>query len=324
MRKNEKRKDELVIYQNQSGAIEFRGDFQKETLWASQAQISKLFEIERSVVTKHIRNVFRDGELVKDSVCAKFAHTAPDGKNYEVEFYNLDLILSIGYRVNSRKATQFRIWATKTLRQHILAGYTINKKRIAKNYEVFLQAVEDVKKLLPAGNNLQASDALELVKMFASTWFSLQAYDKFGFPKKGSTKKQVKITALELAKALAHLKQDLINRHEASDLFGQEKSSQALTGIIGNVFQSFAGKNVYPSIEEKAAHLLYFIVKNHPFVDGNKRSGAFAFVWFLQKSKVLNLSSLSPVALTSLTLLVAESNPKDKERMIGLILLILK
>lgn len=317
-------KSEIIVYQNKSGAIEFKGDFKKETVWANQAQIGELFNIERSVITKHIGNIFKEKELDEISVCANFAHTAGDGKKYQVQYYNLDLILSVGYRVNSQKATVFRQWATKTLRQHILSGYTINKKRIAQNYETFLQAVEDVKKILPPDNKLAASDALELVKMFANTWFSLNAYDKAGFPKKGNTKKQVKITAIELSQALADLKITLINQKEASELFGQEKTKTALAGIVGNIFQSFGGKNLYPSVEEKAAHLLYFIVKNHPFVDGNKRSGAFAFVWFLKKSKVLDVSSLSPAALTALTLLVAESNPKDKERMIGLILLLLK
>ncbi len=320
-------KSEIIVYQNKSGAIEFKGDFQKETLWADLQQIANLFEIDKSGVSRHIQNIYKSQELSPKATVAKIATVQKEGDRQvkrSIEYYNLDLILSVGYRVNSQKATVFRQWATKTLRQHILSGYTINKKRLAKNYETFLQAVEDVKKILPQDNKLKAGDTLELVKMFASTWFSLNAYDKASFPKKGITKKQVQITAGELAEVLVSLKAELVKQKEASDLFGQEKSKDALAGIVGNVFQSFAGKSLYPSVEEKSAHLLYFMIKNHPFVDGNKRSAAFAFVWFLKKTQVLDISSLSPSALTALTLLVAESNPKDKERMIGLILLILK
>jgi len=207
------KKNEIVIYQTKSGAVEFKGDFKKETLWANQAQIADLFGMERSVVTKHILNIFKENELDKDSTCAKIAQVQKEGEREikrEVEYYNLDVILSVGYRVSSKQATQFRIWATKTLRQHILKGYTINKKQLVKNYDVFLKAVEDVKKLLPAGGQLKAEDTLELVKMFASTWFSLNAYDKELLPKTGATKKQVKITADNITEALLKLRENLL------------------------------------------------------------------------------------------------------------------
>ena len=141
--------NKLVVYQTKSGALELRGDLEKETVWATQAQIAEVFQIERSVITKHIRNIFKDKELDVNSVCAKFAHTANDGKSYEVQFYNLDIILSVGYRVNSKRATEFRQWATKTLREHITTGYTINRKRVAQNYDAFMKAVGDVQALLP-------------------------------------------------------------------------------------------------------------------------------------------------------------------------------
>ena len=233
------------------------------------------------------------------------------------------MILSVGYRVDSKQATLFRIWATKTLRQHLLEGYTINKKRVALNYERFLQAVGDLKTLLPKDNKIQTRDVLELVEAFAGTWFSLDAYDTQNFPKSGATKKEVTFTGDELSQALHELKQELLVRKQATDFFGQEKGEDAVHGIVGNVFQSFGKQDVYPTIEEKASHLLYFMVKNHPFVDGNKRSGAFAFVWFLRKAGLLQ-ASLTPEALTALTLLVAESNAKDKEKIIGLILLLLQ
>jgi len=240
-----------------------------------------------------------------------------------IDYYNLDVILSVGYRVDSIQATQFRIWATKTLKQHVLNGYTINKKRIAHNYAQFMRAVSNVKALLPAGDRLQAQDILELVNAFAHTWFSLDAYDTQRFPKNGATQKQVSVTAEELSQALASFKVELSAQHKATELFGQERSVGSIQGIVGNVFQSFGGKALYPTVEEKAAHILYFLVKNHPFIDGNKRSGAFSFIWFLRKAGVLR-ASLTPEALTVLTLLVAESPADEKEKMIGLILLLLQ
>ncbi|KKQ70648.1 MAG: death-on-curing family protein [Candidatus Peregrinibacteria bacterium GW2011_GWC2_39_14] len=316
------RKDKrIVIYQAKTGAIEFKEDVFAETIWATQAQIAQVFEIDQSVVSRHVKNIFKAKEVNVKSNMQKM-HIPNSDKL--VALYSLDVVLSIGYRANSGKAIQFRQWATKTLRSHIVEGYTINKKRINKNYKAFLKAVEQVKALLPSSNSVGASDALELIKMFAGTWFSLNAYDKENFPKTGATRKEFQFTAQELNNALRDLKAELTKIGEISGLFGIENKKQGIEGILGNVLQSFGGKDLYPTIEEKAAHLLYFIVKNHPLIDGNKRSGAFAFVWFLRKVGRLNIASMTPEALTVLTLLVAESNPKDKEKIIGLILLILK
>ncbi len=314
-------KKEIIIYQSKNGEIEFKGDIKKETLWASQSQIVELFGVDQSVVSRHVRNIFKDGEIDEKSNMQKM-HIAHSDK--PVIFYSLDVILSVGYRTNSRVAVEFRKWATKTLRQHIVTGYTINKKRITKNYDEFVRAIESVQKLLPKNGNVKAQDALELVKMFADTWLSLDAYDKASFPKKGTTKKQAKITAKELENAIATLKYDLQKKEEATELFAQEKQKDAISGIVGNVFQSLFGRDAYETLEEKSAHLLYFFVKNHPFTDGNKRSGAFAFVWFLNKAGILHKDKMSPQALTALTLLVAQSDPKDKDKMIGLILQLLK
>jgi prophage maintenance system killer protein/prophage antirepressor-like protein len=314
-------KKELIIYQGTNGEISFKGDFKKETIWATQAQIVSLFGVDQSVVSRHINNIFKDREIDGKSNMQKM-HIANSDK--PVILYSLDVVLAVGYRTNSSVAIQFRKWATKTLREHITKGFTINKKILSKNYDEFLQAVESVKKLLPIDSQFQSSDALELIKLFASTWFSLDAYDKSNLPKSGLTKKQVKITADELVTALAKLKNDLLKKKEASELFGQERQVNSIEGIVGNVFQAVFGKDVYSSTEEKAAHLLYFIVKNHPFVDGNKRSGAFAFVWFLNKAKLLNPAKITPQALTALTLLIAESKPQSKDQMIGLVILLLK
>ena len=269
--KNNQRK-ELVIYQAKSGKIEFRGDFKRDTIWGNLNEIAELFSRDKSVISRHINNIFKSGELELNSVVAKIATTAADGKTYQVDYYNLDMILSVGYRVDSKQATQFRKWATGILRQHLVDGYTINRKRIGQNYEKFLQAVADVKALLPAGNQVKTQDVLELINAFASTWFSLDAYDTDTFPKKGMSKKRVVFTANELLDGLAELKKELIVKNQATEIFGQERNKDAVQGVVGNILQSVFGKDVYPTAEEKAAHLLYFMVKNHPFVDGNSSS----------------------------------------------------
>ncbi len=315
------KKDEIIIYQGKTGAIEFNGDFKKENIWANQKQISQLFNINRTVVTKHVNKIIKDKEIDEKSNVQNM-HIANSDK--PVKFYSLDVILAVGYRTNSKTAIDFRKWATKTLKKHIVDGYTLNRKVIAQNYNNFLKSVEDVKKLLPKNSTLSTDDTLELIKFFAGTWFSLDAYDKSKFSKKGLTKKQVKITADDLNDAIIDLKKSLLLKKEATDIFATERVADSLKGIVGNIFQGFGGKDLYPTVEEKASHLLYFVVKNHPFIDGNKRSGAFAFVWFLNKAKILDRNQFTPEALTALTILVAESNPKDMEKIVGLILNLLR
>jgi len=314
-----------VIYQGKSGAIEFRGDFKRDTIWANLNQIAELFGVKKAAISKHLSNIYKEKELEEKATVSILETVQTEGKRSvrrNIEYYNLDAIISVGYRVNSKHATQFRIWATKVLKRHLIDGYTIDKKRIGQNYEKFMQAVADVKALLPSGNRVTTEDVLELINTFADTWFSLDAYDTDSFPKAGLTKKRVAFTANELSQALQELKQELVDKKQATDLFGRERSKNAVEGIVGNVFQTAFGKDVYPSAEKKSAHLLYFMIKNHPFTDGNKRSGAFAFVWFLRKAGMLR-ASLTPEALTVLTLLIAESNPKDKDKMVGLVLLLL-
>jgi prophage antirepressor-like protein len=319
--KNKSIKNDIVIYQAKSGAIELKGDFAKETIWATQAQLVDIFEIDQSVASRHISNIFNDGEISKESNMQKM-HNANSDK--PVILYSLDVILAVGYRANSARAIRFRKWATQVLRNHLINGYTINRSRIAKNYGKFLKAVEQIKQLLPESGNVSTDSALDLVSLFASTWISLEAYDTSVLPVAGATQKQVSLTAQNLESVLREFKHELMKRKQASELFGRERQADSFTSIVGNVFQSFGGRDVYPSAEEKAAHLLYFVVKDHPFTDGNKRNGAFVFIWILKKARLLNVGRLTPEALTSLTLLVAESDPKNKDRVIGLILLLLK
>lgn len=314
-----KHKNVLAVYQAKNGAIELREDTKHETVWATQAQIANIFEVERSVVTKHIRNILKDGELDEKSVCALFAQTALDGKTYQVINYNLDVILSVGYRTNSRRAIEFRQWANKILKKHITQGYTINHSVIKNNYQQFLEAVSNIKVLAGGTQSIDTDSVLELITAFADTWLSLDAYDKDKLKTEGVTKKSITLTVAQVESALSDFKQELIIKGEATDIFARERESKSLEGIIGNVMQSFAGEPLYKTLEGKAAHLLYFIIKNHPFVDGNKRSGAFVFIWFLKKTALLS-NKITPAVLTAITLFIAESEPKNKPRMISLVL----
>ncbi len=316
-----KRIEKSLIYQAKNGAIELRGDVSRETVWATQAQIAEMFGVERSVVTKHIRNILRDEEIEEKSNVQKM-HIAKSDK--PVAAYSLDIILGVGYRTNSRIAIGFRKWATKTLREHVERGYTLNRKRIAKNYDAFMKAVSDTQALLPEHVTLDPNIAAELIKEFASTWVSLDAYDKESLAAIGSTRKTVKLTGAELTEAIGELRLGLQRKGEATEHFAHERVRGSVEGIVGNVMQSFGGKQVYATIEERAAHLLYFMVKNHPFTDGNKRSGAFSFVWFLRKAGSKGRRNINPPALTALTLLIAESKPEKKEQMIALITQVLR
>lgn len=312
----------MVIYQTKSGAIELRGDAKKETLWATQAQIASSFNVDVRTVNEHIKNIFKSEELRETGTIRKFRIVQTEGNRQierEVNHYNLDMILSVGYRVNSKTATQFRQWATKTLREHITKGYTINKKQISKNYDAFMKSVGDIQALLPEHVVLDPKTVLELIKEFATTWVSLDAYDKDTLVLKGVTKKKVSLIGSDLEGALQSLRTELMKKGEATDMFASERAKGNIEGIVGNVMQSFGGKSVYPTVEEKAAHLLYFMVKNHPFTDGNKRSGAFAFVWFLRKAGARGAKNINPAALTALTLLIAESDAQKKEQMVALV-----
>lgn len=313
---------QTVIFQSKAGSLELKADIKQETIWITQQQVAELFGVQKAAVSKHVKNIFDSEELQAKATVSKMETVQQEGSRSvkrNVEYYNLDLVLSIGYRVNSKKATYFRQWATKTLKDHMLKGYTINRNRIQRNYDQFLKAVDDVKNLLPKDFLIDKDSVLELIALFADTWLSLDAYDKDVLVSQGTTKKKMTLTADKLNRALLELKINLVAKGEASDIFGIEREKDSIVGIIGNVMQSFADQELYPSIEEKAAHLLYFIIKNHPFVDGNKRSGAYAFVWFLCQAKILDVTRITPPALTAITLLIAESSPKDKDKMIGLV-----
>ena len=313
--------NDLAVFQAENGALELRWDGAKDTVWASLDQISDLFGRDKSVISRHIKNIFKEEELDRNSTVAKIATVQKEGKRNverQIEYFNLDLILSVGYRVNSKIATKFRQWATKLLNQHITQGYSINEELLKRNRLQFIKTLEDLKILSKNNEQLKATDVLTLIQSFSGTFLALDSYDKNAFPEYG-TKKEVKTSAKELSKDLQKLKQELISKGEATVLFAQEKKKGNLEGIFESVFQTVFGEDAYTTVEEKAAHLLYFVVKNHPFNDGNKRSGAFCFIWFLQKTSYPFQDKISPETLTVLTILIAESNPSDKEKMIGIV-----
>lgn len=321
MKKKLNTKNQVIVYQAKNGGIELKGDITNETIWATQDDIRNIFEISQSVISRHIKNIFKSEELGLSRNMQKM-HIPNSDKS--VTFYSLDVILAVGYRTNTKNAINFRRWANKIIKGYLTQGFVINRAMLAKNYDSFMKTIEDIKLVLPSESSMKNYEVLELVKLFANTWFSLDAFDKSELPETGATKKQVDITSNELNNAIKQLKSELIEKGQASELFANEKSENSLGSIVANVFQSFGGKDLYPSVELKAANLLYFIIKNHPFTDGNKRSAAFAFIWYLNKSKVLDRSKITPEALTALTILIAESKMNEKEKMIGIVLLLLK
>lgn len=315
-----------LIYQTETGSLEIKIDNQKETIWLNLNQISALFNKDKSVISRHLKNIFESGELNEEETVAFFATVQKEGKKTverNICYYNLDVVLSVGYRVNSKNATKFRQWATGVLHKYIVNGYTINENKIKENYNNFIDAIQNIKALLPE-EKISNNDVLELIQTYANTWFSLDAYDKDNLANNGNTKEYVELTSDDLLKSINELKKELIKKGEATELFATEREKNNIKNIFGNIMQSFGGIDLYPTVEEKASNLLYFMIKNHPFVDGNKRSAAYSFIWFLQQNNILNLNKITPETLTTLTLLIAESNPIDKNKIIKLILQLLK
>tara|TARA_B110000091_G_C13820600_1_gene480563 strand:+ start:655 stop:1635 length:981 start_codon:yes stop_codon:yes gene_type:complete len=313
-----------IIYQSETGALELKTDSKSETVWANQKDIANIFNIDRTVVNRHINNIFKDDELDEKQVCAIFAHTTKHGalkdktQTRSLKFYSLDIILAVGYRSSSSKAILFRKWATQTLKQHITQGYTINQSRVEHDPNLLVDVISKLQNT--AHSKVDNDDTLGLIQTFSYAWFSLQSYDQQNFPKT-ETSTDIVISTEEIYKDVAQLKQHLIEKGEATYFFAQEKTKNSLESIVKNVFQNVFGQELYPSVEEKAAHLLYFVVKNHPFNDGNKRTGAFAFVWLLKKLQYAH--KITPEALATLTILIAESSPTDKDKMVGMILILL-
>jgi len=323
---------EVVLYEAPDGQIRLDVRLEQDTVWLTQAQMAELFGRERSVITKHVGSVFRERELEAKSVSANFAHTAEDGKTYQVDHYNLDVVISVGYRVKSKRGTQFRIWATRTLKDHLLRGYTLNEKRLReKGLGEIEQAVGLLARTLTQHALVtdEGRAVLEVVQQYTRAWRLLLEYDEGRLPEKPTHPlKPTSDLSLETARgAIARLRESLASRGEATALFGQERSDQ-LHGILGAVEQTFGGEPLYPTVQARAAHLLYFVIKDHPFADGNKRSGTLLFLEYLRRNRMLTRPDGSPRladnAMVALALLVAASEPAQKDLMIRLILNLLE
>lgn len=317
---------DIEIYRTPDGQTAIEVNFDKDTVWLSQYQLSELFQTDRTSIVKHLQNIYTTRELDEPSTCAKIAQVRKEGNRHvkrEVMHYNLDAIISVGYRVNSKRGTQFRQWATQRLKDYLVKGYAINEKRLQEAEQRFTELKQAVNLLEKVAytKSLTGNEAQGLIKVLSDFTVALDILDRYDHQQlsivQTTTKEVFRITYSEARKAIEELK----GTFGGSSLFGKEKD-QSFRSSLTAIYQTFDGKDVYPSVEEKGAHLLYFVVKNHSFVDGNKRIAAFLFVWFLERNGLLYYQQQKVIddnALVALTLMVAESNPDDKNMMIKVI-----
>ena len=302
------------IFENQNVKLEV--NMKDETVWLTQAQMAELFGKDRKTITRHIQNIYEDGELEQNQVCLFFEHTASDGKIYNTQYYNLDMIISVGYRVKSKNGIIFRKWANKILKDYLIKGYAVNEKRL-EYLEKTVKLIDIASRNLEGLDEVGASDIIKVLQSYTKSLDLLDDYDHKSLTKPKGTKSDEKITYKNCIDIIKTLK-----FNEKSDIFAVEKD-KGLESIIGNIYQTFDGVDVYESIEEKAANFLYTCVKNHVFVDGNKRIAATLFIYFLQFYDILYVNKKAIIdnnTLASLTLLIAESNPKEKEIMVQLMM----
>ncbi len=315
----------VEIYKAVRGEVVFNVDASKNTIWASQAQIAKLFDVQQPAIARHLKHIFESGELNENSVYSKMEYTATDGKNYQVKMYNLDAIISVGYRVNSKKATDFRIWATKVLHHYVVDGVAVNEHRLKELDSKKLHEIEGalgIVKRLVAASDLSADEAggiLEVITKYSPSFKALQEFDEGHISFTKGKKRTIKLlNESDCADIITSLKKNV----KGDDLFGKPRGD-AFKSSLGAISQTYDDKDVYPSIAEKAANLLYLVIKDHPFYDGNKRIGALLFVIFLTINDYHltenGETKISDRALTALALLIAESNPSEKGLLTALI-----
>ncbi len=327
---------EIVIYRGPKGPVSLLAQIKQETILATLNQIADLFGVQKAAISKHIKNILSSGELSKKATVSILETVQNEGGRKilrSIEYYNLDMIIAVGYRVNSKQATAFRIWATETLRDYLLHGYVLNKQVLLESKRNTLKDLEKTVELIQSVvqrkylDQDEVSGVLQVIREYANSFVLLDTYDK-GELVNLSTKSNFKNFPFKEARlALDELKKELINKGQATELFAKDRKEN-LEGIVSAIHQSFGGKNLYDSVELRAAHLLYFIIKDHPFFDGNKRSGAFLFVRFLDIHNKLRRKNgekiIADNTLTALALLVAESDPKEKEQIIALITQLIK
>ncbi len=319
---------DVIIYEN--GMVELSATVENETVWLSQKQMSELFDKNVKTINEHIGNVFKEGELEKDPTIRKFRIVQTEGKREverEIDFYNLDVIISVGYRVKSKQGTQFRIWANKILKKYLIDGYVLNQEKLQQvKLDELTQTINLIKQGLENQelSTTEAKGFVEIISNYAKSWALLQGYDEQSLEEVAEHREQKFILDYDEAKeAIEELKRVLMTKGEATQLFGQEKAGE-FKGNLLNIYQSFGGEELLPSTEQKAANLLYYVIKGHPFNDGNKRIGAFLFVLFLHKNGVLHKpngeTKINDNALASLALLVATSAPEQKDIIIKLVM----
>ena len=303
---NEK-KNEIIFFENQEVKLEV--NVKDETVWLTQKQMAELFGKDRRTITRHIQNIYKDEELEENAVCSFFEHTAEDGKKYNVQYYNLDMIISVGYRVNSKQGVAFRKWATNVLKDYMLKGYAVNQRR--------LEYLEKTIKLIDIANRmderLEGSDAKEILKVIGSYSKALNLLDDYDHRTLKKVKGNIDERKIKYDDCINII--DKLRFNQESSLFAVERD-KGLEAIIGNIYQTFGGKDVYKSIEEKGANFLYLVVKNHVFVDGNKRIAATLFIYFLNFYGILYKNGNQTIdnnTLAALTLLIAESNQEKKK-----------
>jgi len=320
-------KGEIVIYEMPDGQTTIDVKLENDSIWLSLIQMSNLFGKDKSVISRHLRNIYNEAELEKDATVAKNATVQMEANRSvvrEIEYYNLDAILSVGYRVNSKRGTQFRIWANRVLKEYLTKGYSINEKRLQEQSRQLEELKQTVKLLGNVINTheLTSDEANGLLKVVTDYTYALDVLDQYDHQVleiRGTTLKEFfQITYDEAMHAIKGLRE----KFGGSSLFGNEKDD-SFQGSLAAIYQTFGGQFLYPSVEEKAANLLYFVIKNHSFSDGNKRIAAFLFVWFLEKNRILYRADgskrIADNALVALTLMIAESKPDEKEMMIKVV-----
>ena len=313
----------IVIYQTKDGKTSIDVKLENETVWLTQAQMADLFQKDRTVIGRHINNVYREGELERDITCAKFAHMGSDNdQQYETAVYNLDVIISVGYRVKSQRGTQFRIWANKILKDYLIKGYAINQQVKAAQLADLKSTVRLLSNVIEH-KQLTLDEANGLLRVITDYTYGLDTLDKYDYQQlevDSTTPTEEFRATYEEAMEAIHLLQE---KFGSSDLFGNEKD-QSFKSSINTIYQTFGGEELYPSVEEKAAMLFYLVVKNHSFSDGNKRIAAFLFLWFLEKNGILYKSDGSKLignnTLVALTLMIAESRTEEKDVMVKVVI----
>jgi prophage maintenance system killer protein len=314
----------IQIFSLDNGATEIEVKLEQDSVWLNLSQITELFDRDKSVISRHISSVFKENELVYNSVVAKYATTAADGKVYQVDYYNLDVIISVGYRIKSQRGTQFRIWANKILKEYLIQGYSINEKALKRQNEQLSELQKTIKILSSAiqSKELTSDESKGLLSIISDYSYALDILDKYDYQSLSINNTSVKeIYRITYTEAMGQI--NLVRTtYGNSDLFGREKD-ESFKSSISTIYQTFDGKDLYPSIEEKAAHLLYFVTKNHSFTDGNKRIAAFMFLYFLSKNGVLydilGNKRIADNTLVALTLMIAVSKQEEMDVMIKVI-----